>query len=79
MVLAARAFFLSCSRVRLWSFSVISLVTFRLLKSPGNLASRLIRFLALILARASGVPFFRRMLRRPSGGVASDDMAGCGL
>ena len=78
-MLAARAFFLSCSRLRLWIFSMTSSESFRLLKSPGNLASRLIRFLALILARASGVPFFRRMLRCPSGGVTSDDMAGCGL
>ena len=99
MVLAERAFFLSCSRsrLRLWIFSVISLVMFslvilrRLNFSFGNLASRLMRFLRLILARDSGVPFFdashgqmgptggdlRRELRRPSDGMvaSSDDMA----
>jgi len=43
MVLAARAFCLSWSRLRLWSVSVISLVMFSLvilrrLKDPGNRA-----------------------------------------
>ena len=92
MVLAERAFFLSCSRLRLWIFSMTSSESFRLLNfSFGNLASRLMRFLRLILARDSGVPFFdashgqmgptggdlRRELRRPSDGMvaSSDDMA----
>ena len=78
MVLAERAFFLSCSRLRLWIFSMTSSESFRLLNfSFGNLASRLMRFLRLILARDSGVPFFRRELRRPSDGMlaSSEDIA----
>ena len=50
---------------------------FRLLVFFGNRASMLMRFLRLILARASGVPFLRE-LRRPSDGMlpSSEDRIG---
>ena len=80
-MLAERALFLSCSRLRLWSFSLMDLVMFplvilRLLKDPGYLASKFRRFLAESLARDAGVPFFRRELRRhPVGEASSGDVA----
>ena len=81
-MLAARAFSLSCSRLRLWILSwmslvMFSLVTLRLLKDPGYLASRFRRFLAEIRAREFGVPFFRLIVGAELS--SEDDMAAIGV